>query len=119
VLASRTAERLKDVSMMIRSRNGKALPVTADVTEKDDVRRLVKTTVAEFGKIDILVNHLWREIRTCRWEFQQMTSLAVCGPGWEALRAYSTACLGYVHCGPPLTVCECFLASSQASHQSS
>jgi NAD(P)-dependent dehydrogenase (short-subunit alcohol dehydrogenase family) len=57
VLAARTAGQLDEVSSAIRSRNGKALPVTTDVTDKGDVQRLVKTTIKEFGKIDILVNN--------------------------------------------------------------
>ncbi len=57
VLAARTAEQLQEVSTAIRSRNGKSLPVTTDVTDKGHVESLVKTTVQEFGKIDILVNN--------------------------------------------------------------
>jgi NAD(P)-dependent dehydrogenase (short-subunit alcohol dehydrogenase family) len=57
VLAARTHEQLQEVSSAIRSREGKALPVTADVTDKADVERLVETAVKEFGRIDILVNN--------------------------------------------------------------
>lgn len=37
---------------------GDALYVEADVSDADAVRRLVETTVAEFGQIDVLVNNV-------------------------------------------------------------
>jgi NAD(P)-dependent dehydrogenase (short-subunit alcohol dehydrogenase family) len=57
ILAARTARQLDEVNRAISSRNGEALSVTTDVTNKDDVERLVKTTVERFGKVDILVNN--------------------------------------------------------------
>lgn len=39
------------------SKYGNVLAVPADVTDMDNVRRLVKTVVEKFGKIDILINN--------------------------------------------------------------
>jgi NAD(P)-dependent dehydrogenase (short-subunit alcohol dehydrogenase family) len=36
---------------------GEALFVHTDVTSEDDGRKVVPTTIARFGKLDILVNH--------------------------------------------------------------
>jgi 3-oxoacyl-[acyl-carrier protein] reductase len=41
----------------IRKKNGQAIHVKADVSKVEDVKRLVKTTVDNFGRIDILVNN--------------------------------------------------------------
>jgi 3-hydroxybutyrate dehydrogenase len=57
VVAARTPVQLQEVTSVIRSRNGKALPVTADVTDKRDVEGLAETTIGEFGRIDVLVNN--------------------------------------------------------------
>ncbi len=41
----------------IRKKTGQAIHVKADVSKVEDVKRLVKTTVDNFGRIDILVNN--------------------------------------------------------------
>ena len=41
----------------IRKKGGQAIHVKADVSKVEDVKRLVKTTVDNFGRIDILVNN--------------------------------------------------------------
>jgi citronellol/citronellal dehydrogenase len=48
----------------ITARGGRALPVRADVRQEDDIKNLVEATVAEFGRLDILINNagaLWWE----------------------------------------------------------
>jgi NADP-dependent 3-hydroxy acid dehydrogenase YdfG len=39
-----------------------ALPVVADVTKRDDVRRVVRTAIERFGRIDVWVNNVGRGI---------------------------------------------------------
>jgi NAD(P)-dependent dehydrogenase (short-subunit alcohol dehydrogenase family) len=41
----------------IRARGGRALPLRADITVDEDVERMAQRTLAEFGRIDILVNN--------------------------------------------------------------
>ncbi len=44
----------------IETLGGKALAVPCDVSVKDDISRTVATTVAQFGRLDILVNNAQR-----------------------------------------------------------
>jgi len=41
----------------IRKNGGKALAIQADVSNRDQVKRLFEQTIAAFGKIDVLVNN--------------------------------------------------------------
>lgn len=56
VLAARRIERLNRLAETVRAAGGTALPVQTDLTVIDQIRNLVKTTLAEFGRIDILAN---------------------------------------------------------------
>ncbi|MBP1953651.1 NAD(P)-dependent dehydrogenase (short-subunit alcohol dehydrogenase family) [Halarchaeum rubridurum] len=55
VICSRDADELDAAAADI---DGEVLPVRADVTDDDDVARLVDETVAEYGTLDILVNNV-------------------------------------------------------------
>lgn len=51
-----------DTAEEVRQLGGNALPVKVDVREEEDVSRMVEATVAEFGRVDILINNagaLW------------------------------------------------------------
>ena len=41
----------------IRAAGGEAIYVAADVAREDDVKRLVKTAVDTFGRLDVMVNN--------------------------------------------------------------
>lgn len=56
VLAARRIERLNRLAEEIRAAGGRALPVQTDITKISQIRNLIKTTMAEFGRIDILAN---------------------------------------------------------------
>lgn len=57
-ICARRYEKLKNVADRIEQETGsKVLPVEADVTIEEDVEKLVKTTVDEFGSLEILVNN--------------------------------------------------------------
>jgi 7-alpha-hydroxysteroid dehydrogenase len=62
VIVSRTTAEVEAVASDIRNAGGKALALTADVTDLDTLPGLVEKTVAEFGGIDILVNNAGGEI---------------------------------------------------------
>jgi 3-oxoacyl-[acyl-carrier protein] reductase len=51
------ADTLEGTANEIRALNRKALAVTADVSLKDDVNRMVETAVTTMGHVDILVNN--------------------------------------------------------------
>lgn len=57
VVAARTAADLEQTATGVRERGRRALAVTADVTRSEDLARLVDATLAEFGRIDVLVNN--------------------------------------------------------------
>lgn len=59
VLAARREAALKEVATRC---GANALAVVADVTRRDDVRRLVAAAVERFGRIDVLVNNAGRGI---------------------------------------------------------
>jgi len=57
VLAARRIEKLEEVTKEIEEMGQKALPIKVDVTEKQDIEKMVSETIKKFGKIDILVNN--------------------------------------------------------------
>lgn len=57
VVASRSADQLAQVVSEIEADGGTALAVPTDVTDKDALKSLVKTTVETYGRLDVLVNN--------------------------------------------------------------
>jgi len=56
VLCSRTVEPLEEVRVEIEERGGRALALPCDVTEGEDVKRVVSEAEGTFGSVDVLVN---------------------------------------------------------------
>ena len=56
-LVGRTASKLDGVAAEIAARGAEATTITADVGDRSAVEQLVESTVARFGRIDILVNN--------------------------------------------------------------
>lgn len=63
VLAARDAEKLKEVADQCRQRNRQALAVPTDVVERSQCRNLIERAVAEYGRIDTLVNNAGMTMR--------------------------------------------------------
>ncbi|MFI0508299.1 SDR family oxidoreductase [Streptomyces sp. WSLK1-5] len=57
VLAARRGERIDAIARDIREEGGRAAACVVDVTRAEDLRRLVSTTIDEYGRIDVLVNN--------------------------------------------------------------
>ncbi len=57
VVAARTADEIEETAGAIRGNGGTALTVTADVSQPAEVEALVSRAVANFGRVDILVNN--------------------------------------------------------------
>ena len=57
VVVSRSPEDLASVVDDITAHGGRAIAVAADVTQDDAAQRIVDTTLAEFGGLDVLVNN--------------------------------------------------------------
>jgi short-subunit dehydrogenase len=72
-LAARDAEKLEAVAAECRARGGRAVAVRTDVGDEAQCRALIDRTVAEFGRVDTLVNNagvsMWAR-------FDQVTDLA-------------------------------------------
>ncbi len=57
VLAARRQERLEQMAAQFRSAGADALPIVTDVTQPEQIQRLVTTTLDAYGRIDILFNN--------------------------------------------------------------
>ncbi|MFB8002757.1 SDR family oxidoreductase [Nocardia sp. NPDC056000] len=57
VLVSRTEKRLEKLAEEVRALGGTALVAPTDITDEDQRRSLVERALAEFGRIDCLINN--------------------------------------------------------------
>jgi short-subunit dehydrogenase len=57
VMVARRRERLEALKQEIEAAGGRATAVAADITSDDDRRRIVNQTLAEYSRIDALVNN--------------------------------------------------------------
>jgi NAD(P)-dependent dehydrogenase (short-subunit alcohol dehydrogenase family) len=57
VCAARSGDLVKETVGQVKAGGGRALAVTCDAAQEDEVRRLVAAGAKEFGKIDTLVNN--------------------------------------------------------------
>ncbi len=57
VLAARRLDRLKEMADEIRETGGDVLPVSMDVTQHQQIQTMVETTMAAYGRIDVLFNN--------------------------------------------------------------
>ena len=57
VLCSRNLEPLEEVRQEIEAKGGRAVAVECDVTDPEDVERVVAAAEEEFGSLDIVVNN--------------------------------------------------------------
>jgi 7-alpha-hydroxysteroid dehydrogenase len=56
-ITARTKEQLDEIAEQVRKLGRRALVVPADVSDTDNLRRLVDDTVGELGRVDIVVNN--------------------------------------------------------------
>ena len=57
VLGARRVERLQETRALVEATGRRALAVATDVSDPDDCQALVDAAVAEFGRVDVLVNN--------------------------------------------------------------
>ncbi|MCO4318041.1 SDR family oxidoreductase [Phyllobacterium sp. 21LDTY02-6] len=57
VLGARRADRIDALAAEIDAAGGKAIAVATDVTRQADLRKLVDTAVATYGRVDVLINN--------------------------------------------------------------
>lgn len=56
-LASRHADKLDEVARMCRQRGGRTISVATDVADQNQCKCLIEAVVAEYGRIDTLINN--------------------------------------------------------------
>ncbi|WP_424019639.1 SDR family oxidoreductase [Halorientalis pallida] len=83
-VTARRTDRIETLAEEIESEGGEALAITADVTETDDVERMIERTREELGGLDILVNNagvmlLAPVIRADLDDLQQMLDVNLMG----------------------------------------
>lgn len=57
VICSRKVEACQEMSDKLKAKGVRSLAVACDVTNEEDVKRVVQQTIEEFGTVDILVNN--------------------------------------------------------------
>jgi len=57
VIADLGLDNAQSVAKEIKASGGKALPLVVDVAKKDSVDEMVAATLAEFGRVDVLINN--------------------------------------------------------------
>jgi NADP-dependent 3-hydroxy acid dehydrogenase YdfG len=83
-LVARRTERIEALAGKIRDGGGRAFPITADVTDRDAAAAAVAAGVAEFGRLDTVVNNagvmlLGPIVDADVTEWQRMVQLNVLG----------------------------------------
>ena len=57
VLGARRADRIEKLAKEIVEKGGKALAIAVDVTQREQVKKLVDKAVEQFGRIDVILNN--------------------------------------------------------------
>ncbi len=81
-VAARNQEKLKELVREIEVAGGKAAAFTLDVSDEEQIKSVAKTAIAQFGKIDVLVNNagitrdqLIMRMKRSDWEAVLQTNL--------------------------------------------
>lgn len=74
-ISARTSSRLEDLASEIEKEAGGVKVLPADLRDRDQIREMIEGTVAEFGRLDVLVNNAgigyWKAISDAdigRWQ---------------------------------------------------
>jgi NADP-dependent 3-hydroxy acid dehydrogenase YdfG len=75
VLGARRVDRLQSLADELTSGGGKALAVTTDVTDYEQVKKLVDAAVRTYGRIDVMINNaglmpqsLFEQLKIDEWD---------------------------------------------------
>ncbi|CAN3131688.1 SDR family NAD(P)-dependent oxidoreductase [Mycobacterium sp. smrl_JER01] len=88
-LGARRAEKLSDTAKLVSSTGRRALSVQTDVADPDSCQALVDATMAEFGKVDVLINNAGvgtavPATRETPDEFRRVVDINLNGSYWMA-----------------------------------
>jgi NAD(P)-dependent dehydrogenase (short-subunit alcohol dehydrogenase family) len=89
VLTARRADRLETTRELIEKRGRRALTVTADVSRPADAQAVVDAAIAEFGRVDVLVNNAGKgtavpATRETPEQFREVIDINLNGSYWMA-----------------------------------
>jgi NAD(P)-dependent dehydrogenase (short-subunit alcohol dehydrogenase family) len=89
VLAARRADRLAGTRKLVEDAGSRALAVPTDVAQQTDCQALVDAAVAEFGRVDVLVNNAGigtavPALRETVEEFERVIAVNLNGCYWMA-----------------------------------
>ena len=73
-LAARNSEKLEEVSNQCSQRGGRAIVIPTDVTDQSQCQNLIERTIAEYGRIDTLINNAGIGLAS---RFDELQDLAV------------------------------------------
>jgi len=57
VLGARRHERIQSLASELTRDGGKAIAITTDVTDREQVKRLVDAAVKTYGRVDVMINN--------------------------------------------------------------
>ena len=57
VLGARRKERIENLAKEIKQNGGQALAIAVDVTQREQVKKLVDAAVEQFGRVDVILNN--------------------------------------------------------------
>ncbi|KMJ47520.1 3-oxoacyl-ACP reductase [Rhodococcoides fascians] len=89
VLAARRVEKLAQTAALIDSVGGRSLSVATDVVDPDQCTAMVEAAVAEFGKVDVLINNAgvgtaYPATRETPEQFRSVIDINLNGSYWAA-----------------------------------
>jgi len=98
VLGARRLDRLQETKALVEAAGRRALVVQTDVTEPEQCAAMVAAAVAEFGRVDVLVNNAgfgWAKpaTRETPEEFRKVIDINLNGQYWMA-QAFGRATTG-------------------------
>ncbi|EME59199.1 3-oxoacyl-ACP reductase [Rhodococcus ruber BKS 20-38] len=89
VLAARRVDKLDDTAALVRASGRRALPVATDIADPDQCAALVDAAMAEFGRVDVLVNNAgiataFPATRETPDQFRSVIDINLAGSYWAA-----------------------------------
>jgi NAD(P)-dependent dehydrogenase (short-subunit alcohol dehydrogenase family) len=89
VLAARRADRLEQTRRLVEERGRRAITVSADVSRPEDAQATVDTAIAQFDRIDVLVNNAGKgtavpSTRETPDQFREVIDINLNGCYWMA-----------------------------------
>jgi NADP-dependent 3-hydroxy acid dehydrogenase YdfG len=57
VLGARRTDRIEKLAKEIQDKGGKALAIAMDVTQREQVKKVVDSAVQQFGRVDVILNN--------------------------------------------------------------